>query len=97
MAKSRSKELLLAADARAIAGATAFAVNWFVGRTGQPGEVITRASLWDRADFPVADYADRDAALAAARSARDARGRDEHGRVGLIYCVSASGLTIHVE
>lgn len=99
MAKPRSlrpKDRALAVEAAAIAASTWFVVNWFVGR--RDGVPLTTRALWERADFRASDYGgDRNLALAAARFAVAERGYDEHQRRGMLYAVSASGISLFVE
>lgn len=48
------------------------------------GRGPTPAPLWERKEFP---------SLSAAREGK----RDTAGRVGIVYAVTPSGMTIHVE
>jgi hypothetical protein len=73
----KPKEVQQARDAAAIAAASHFVVNWFLG-----------AGQWEREEAP---------SLGAARAMRDARGRDDGSRVGMIYAVTRSNQTIFVE
>lgn len=88
---SRSKEIAQRADDEVIASSQLFVVNWFLGRdpsTYRTGKVI-RKELWRRAEF---------SNLADARAAKNAAGRDEFGRMGLIYAVSLTGgITVFVD
>lgn len=80
---------MAAADAAAIAASTRFKVNWFVGRGPNDGPVVDRNKIWDRSPEL--------ATLDEARTARDARGKDEYGRRGMIYAITKTNATLFVE
>lgn len=88
MRRLRPKDLAKAADDALIAASRRFTVNWFVGRAADDGGRVSRASLWDREEFT---------SLEDARAAVGARGCDEHGRKGIVYAITLTGQTIHVE
>jgi hypothetical protein len=83
-------------DEEAIARAPLFTVCRFLGRDAADGPV-PRSPLWDRREFPSADYGSPAAALAAAKAAKAAIGRDQYGRAAIVYAVTNLGATIHVE
>lgn len=88
MPRPRAKELANAADRAAIAQATAFTVNRFIGRSGREPFVRNRMDLWDRYEVK---------RLAEAVALRARLGRDEYGRMPLIYAIAQDGRTIFVE
>lgn len=94
MAQSRAKLARAAQSAAAIAAADHYRVNWYVGHTLSK---TYRPDPWERAFFYVSDYATAEDALTAARAVVVARGKDEYGRGGMIYAVTAGGLAVHVE
>lgn len=88
MPRPRAKDLANAADRAAIAQATAFTVNRFLGRSGRDPCVRNRMYLWDRYEVKT---------LAEAVALRTSLGRDEHGRTSMIYAIAPDGRTVFVE
>lgn len=91
---SRSQQLLLDRDAKAIAEAEYFTLIHVHGRTNGRTEL---ESVRERVEFRSADHGGPAGALAAARAAKTKRGRDQFGHEPLIYAVTPSGMTVHVS
>jgi hypothetical protein len=93
----RSKDIASVYDAYHVSRARQFVVNQFLGRDYADVGVIRRSKLWDRTEFDAVDYGSREAALAAARFARDEMlAADPTARV-LTYAVCANGLSLFVS
>lgn len=88
--KLTSKQIAQQADDKIISEAGMFVVNWFKGRDYESYRTLNviREKLWDRAEF---------SSLGEARRAQTEAGKDEHGRLGLLYAVSKTGITVFVD